>query len=270
MTMKRAKTVLLPTLLLSVLPLLLVATLVRPARAASSGPKVVGVDYVLALMDAGIDQKEIIQRIEEKNLAFRLALGDLDRLREAGAGKHLIEVVSAEAAVLENHEGAASGPTTPPQDKGGADASQWGRPNRIGGESRPGAAQAPPASSDDQTTNGDEGIEEQPYGGYSGYGGYGGYGGYSGYDYWPGYYSFVYSYGYPYPYYYYPGYYYPYRSYYFSYPFYTFPHHSFRTAPRGGGSIRGVPRGGWGGGGSPRSSPRGGGSPRSAPRGSHH
>jgi len=266
MTMKRATTLVLPTLLLCILPVL----------AASSQPKIVGVDYVLALMDSGIDQKEIIHRIEEKNLTFRLAPGDIDRLREAGAGKNLIEVVTAESAVLENHEGAPSGGTAAPQDQRGTGSSQWGRPSRLGGEgsagpeggaSQPDAIQAPSTSSaDDQAEYNGEGIEEQPYGGY---GGYGGYGAYPDYDYWPGYYGFVYSYGYPYPYYYYPSYYYPYRSFYYSYPYYTFPHHSFRTVPRGGGWVRGAPHGG-GGGGAPRSSPRGGGSPRSSPRGSHH
>ncbi len=265
--MKRATTLVLPTLLLCILPVL----------AASSQPKIVGVDYVLALMDAGIDQKEIVHRIEEKNLAFRLAPGDLDRLREAGAGKNLIEVISAESAVLENHEGARAGGTAAPQDQRGTGASQWGRPSRLGGEGTgtpeggappPEGSQAPSTTTpDDEAEYNGEGIQEEPYGGSGGYGGYGGYGAYPDYDYWPGYYGFVYSYGYPYPYYYYPRYYYPYRSYYFSSPYYTYRHHSFGYVPRGGGSFRG---GFHGGGGSPRSSPRGGGGSRPSPRGSHH
>src|SRR4029077_6759864 len=99
MTMKRAMTLVLPALLLCILPVL----------AATSQPKIVGVDYVLALMDAGIDQKEIIHRNGDKNLAFSLAACDLDRMREAGAGKNLIEVITAKSAVLENREGARSG-----------------------------------------------------------------------------------------------------------------------------------------------------------------
>ncbi len=263
--MKR-KLPLIVTAVVSSLAVVLVAALsvllpVRASAAAESKSKIVSVDYILALMDAGIGQKEIVQRIEEKNLAFRLAPGDIDRLREAGAGKHLIEVVIGEAS---------PDATTGPQDQGGADASRWARPSRLGVEQKgkpagdapqPEASPAPSASSptDDEAEYNGQGIDEVPYGGYSAY---------PGYDYWSGYYGFVYSYGYPYPYYYYPRYYYPYRSYYFSAPYYTYPHHSFRTVPRGGGSWRGVPHGG--GGGRPRSTPRGGGSPRSSPRGSHH
>ena len=74
--------------------------LALPSARASAAPepqsRIVSVDYVLALMDAGIDQKEIVRRIVEKDLAFRLEPDDLDRLREAGCGEALIEVVSAE------------------------------------------------------------------------------------------------------------------------------------------------------------------------------
>ena len=234
--MKRTLTVVLPIVFLSLLPLL----------AATSEPKIVGVDYVLALMDAGIDQKDIVRRIEERNLAFHLAPGDIDRLRAAGAGKQLIEVVTT--------EGAASGATAPPQDQGGTDADRWGRPSRLG-------SPQPEAAPDDGAEYNNQGTEGDSYGGYNAY---------PDYDYWPGYYGFVYSYGYPYPYYSYPHYYYPYRSYYFSAPYYSYPRHSFRGNPRGGGSWRGVPHGGGGGGGTPRSTPRGGGRPRSSPRGTHH
>ena len=243
--MKRTLTVLLPMLLIAVLPLL---------SAASSAPKIVGVDYVLALMDAGLDQKEIIHRIEEKSLAFRLDPGDLDRLREAGAGKSLIGVIVAEEA---------------PSD--GTNTDRWARPNRLGGGAKDqtqgappqsGTEAAPPAPADDQSGGDGQVIEDDSYGGYAAY---------PGYDYWPGYYGFVYSYGYPYPYYYYPRYAYPYSTFYFSYPYHSFPRTSFRGSPRGGGwGGHGSPHGGGGWSGSPRSSPRGGGSPRSAPRGSHH
>src|SRR5438046_3105066 len=168
MTMKRAMTLVLPALLLCILPLL----------AASSQQKIVGVDYVLALMDAGIDQKEIIHRIEEKNLTFRLAPGDLDRLREAGAGKNLIEVISAESAVLANPEGARAGGTAA-QDQRGTGASQWGRPSRLGSEGAqepeggappPEGSQAPSTTSpDDEAEYNGEGIQEEPYGGSGGY-----------------------------------------------------------------------------------------------------
>jgi hypothetical protein len=186
----------------------LVAALALLSTRASAAPetqaKMVSVDYVLALMDAGIDQREIVRRIVEKNLTFRMEPGDIGRLREAGAGKELVDVVTAEQ-----------------------DTSQWERPHRLGS--------AP------------------SYGTYA-----------------PGYSSFTFSYGYPYPYYYDP--YYPYTYYapygyhtYYSTPYYHYPGYSYRTAPRGSGSVRGTPRGG-----SVRSAPHGGGSPRSSPRGSHH
>ena len=73
------------------------ALLSTPASAAPQAQaRVVSVDYVLALVDVGIDQREIVRRIVDKNLAFRLETGDMDRLREAGADDALVEVVSAE------------------------------------------------------------------------------------------------------------------------------------------------------------------------------
>ena len=91
----------------------LVVALALLSTPASSAPqtqsKVVSVDYVLALMDAGIDQREIVRRIVEKNLTFHLETGDIDRLREAGADDALVEVVSTEQ-----------------------DTSQWEHPSRLG------------------------------------------------------------------------------------------------------------------------------------------
>ena len=96
-----------------IVPSVLVLALALLSGSASAAPgtqaRIVSVDYVLALLDAGIEQREIIQRIVEKNLAFRLAPGDLDRLREAGGGKELIEVVTGEQ-----------------------DTSRWEHPNRLG------------------------------------------------------------------------------------------------------------------------------------------
>jgi len=78
----------------------IVLVLALPSARAEAAPepqsRIVSVEYVLALMDAGIDEKEIVRRIVEKDLAFRLEPGDLDRLHEAGCGEALIEVVSAE------------------------------------------------------------------------------------------------------------------------------------------------------------------------------
>jgi len=92
-----------PLSVTSILPLVAVAFVVAltllpsPASAASDRPaRIVRVDYVLALMDAGVDQKEIIRRIVEKNLAFDLEPDDIGRLREAGCGDPLIEVMTAE------------------------------------------------------------------------------------------------------------------------------------------------------------------------------
>lgn len=81
----------------------------RASAAPRTQSKDVSVDYVLALMDAGIDQREIIRRIVEKDLTFHLATGDIDRLREAGADSALVEVVSTEQ-----------------------DTSQWEHPSRLG------------------------------------------------------------------------------------------------------------------------------------------
>lgn len=106
----------LPLIVTAVVPpvaVVLVAALALLPTRVSAAPgtqaKTVSVDYVLALMDAGIDQRDIVRRIVEKNLTFRMAPGDIDRLREAGAGKELIDVVTAEQ-----------------------DTSQWERPNRLG------------------------------------------------------------------------------------------------------------------------------------------
>jgi len=220
--------------------------------AASAGTKPVTVDYVIGLLDAGVDQADIVARIQERDLTFRFAPGDIDRLRAAGASEDLIDEVLGRNAVPENRQGATTGGTTGRQDQGGKDANGWGRPSRLGN----GGATPPPAEG--EAAGDGEGIEELPDAGDYSYPDYG-------YSY-PGYSSYWFSYGYGYPYYYSP-YYYPYRSYgFYSSPFCHFPRHSFRTAPHGGGSFRGGPRGGGGA----RPAPHGGGNPRSAPRGSHH
>jgi hypothetical protein len=86
--MKRVP-VLLPVALLLSLFLLFGATPV-----AADEPSVVTADYVLGLLEAGMDQDEIIERIIDKDLTFDLREGDITRLREAGAGKDLIRVVT--------------------------------------------------------------------------------------------------------------------------------------------------------------------------------
>jgi hypothetical protein len=245
-------TPILPTLFLLLFACVMTAAAL-PSRAATTAPKTVTVDYVIALLDSGISQADIVARIKEKNLAFRLAPGDIDRLRGAGAGEELIVQITGGTVILENREGAPSAEPARPKEQSGAGTNGWEHPSRLGGKQG--------TTSGDQVAGGDddEGIEETPYDGDDDYS-YG-----SSY----GYYGFSYSYGYPYPYYYYPSfyypYYYPYRSYgYYSSPYFHHPHHSFRTQPRGQGSFRSAPRGG-----NFRSAPQGGGH-RSSPRGSQH
>ena len=259
---------LLPTLALPLVLAVLATVAIMPSHAAASTTKSVTVDYVIALLDTGVSQADIVARIKEKNLTFRLSPGDLDRLRAAGAGKDLIETITGGAAVLENQESASPGGPTPRQERGGADTNGWGRPSRLGGktgantegevpQSGEGAALAAPSATYEGVDENGEGIEEVPDdGGYA-----------DSYYSSPGYYGYSYYYGYPYPYYYYPSFYYPYGFYgYYSSPFFHHPHHFSRPMPRGGGSFHGAPRGGGGG----RPAPHGGGGGRPTPRGSHH
>ena len=261
-----------PILLTLALPLVLAVlatAALLPSKAAASTTKSVTVDYVIALLDTGVGQADIVARIKEKNLAFRLAPGDVDRLRAAGAGKELVDAITNSAAVLENHESASPGEPARPQERGGSDTNGWGRPSRLGGKTdagtegdvaQPDAGAAPDSSSsiEGEADDNDEGIEEIPDdGSYA-----------DSYYYTPGYYGYSYYYGYPYPYYYYPSYYYPYGFYgYYSSPFFHHPHQFSQPIPRGGGSFHPVPRGGGGG---VRSAPHGGGGGRPSPHGSHH
>ena len=250
---------LVPTLALPLVLAVLATVAFLPSKAVASPTKSVTVDYVIALLDTGVTQTDIVARIKEKNLAFRLAPGDVDRLRAAGAGQVLIDAITNRAAVLENQESASPGEPTRRQERGGADTNGWGRPSRLGNVSQPGegAATAAPSATEGEVDENGEGIEEIPDDGYYADSYYSS----------PGYYGFSYYYGYPYPYYYYPSFYYPYGFYgYYSSPYYYHPHHFSRPIPRGGGSFHGAPRGGGG----VRSAPHGGGGGRPAPRGSHH
>ncbi len=262
--MKRNPPATLPAVLSSLALVLIAATLLLPGRLlAATSDQVVNVDYVIALLDAGVDQAKVIDRIEQKGLTFRLAPGDMARLRSAGADDKLIEAVVDHAAVLEGHGG--PGPQAGQEQTPTQDSDSWGRPSRLGHPGTPGSGDAPATPDQEQATppadegeqqyqqqSGEDGqgIEEEPYGGSYGY-------------YYPGYYDFYY--GYPYPYYYS----YPYGAY-FYYPYYHFfPRHHFNGGfGRGGGGVRTVPRGGQG------TAPRSGGgfhsAPRSSPRGSHH
>ncbi len=254
--MKPTTLVKFPALVLLALVLVVaLLTLPESTLAAAKDTTTLNVDYVIALLDSGVERAKIVERIESKGLTFRLAPGDVARLRAAGADDKVIDAVVDHAAVLESQ-----GQAPAPQGTEG-----WGRPNRLGNSGGGGSGQeqtAPPADEEQQYTQqygeDGQGIEEAPYGGSYGYYYPGYYGGY--YDYW---------YGYPYPYYY--G--YPYGAYYYySSPYYHsyYPrYYRYGFSGRGGGGVRTVPRGT-----RPMGAPRSGGgshsAPRSAPRGSHH
>ncbi len=82
-------------LLLLCLPL---SFLLPTGPPAAAGARVVSVDYVIGMIEAGLDQTEIIDRIRDNDLTFRMSVQSLDRLRDAGAGDDLIEIVSERAA----------------------------------------------------------------------------------------------------------------------------------------------------------------------------
>src|SRR5437899_13055389 len=104
--MNQTKPAIVPAVLSALALMLIVATLLLPGRvSAAATEQVVNVDYVIALLDAGVDQTKIADRIEQKGLTFRLAPGDMARLRSAGANDKLIEAVVDRAAVLEGHGG---------------------------------------------------------------------------------------------------------------------------------------------------------------------
>ncbi len=73
----------------------LAALLVAPAGPASAGSsKDLSVDYLIGMLESGMDQQEIVSRITENHLTFRLEEGDLERLRDAGAGEALARAVA--------------------------------------------------------------------------------------------------------------------------------------------------------------------------------
>jgi hypothetical protein len=73
----------------------LAALLLAPAAPASAGsPRDLSIDYVIGMLESGMDQQEIVSRITENHLSFRLEEGDLERLRSAGAGEDLLRAVT--------------------------------------------------------------------------------------------------------------------------------------------------------------------------------
>src|SRR5438445_1099879 len=71
------------------------------------------VDYVIGMLEAGVNPATIVARIHEGHLTFRLGEGDLDRLRSAGATDELVRAVTGEDA-------APAPPQTPPTRPGAA------------------------------------------------------------------------------------------------------------------------------------------------------
>jgi len=74
------------TILLGALLLLMSAA---PARAEET-PEPLSVDYVIGLLQAGMTGDAIVEHILEKELAFVVRKGDIDRLLEAGAGEDVL------------------------------------------------------------------------------------------------------------------------------------------------------------------------------------
>jgi hypothetical protein len=213
-----------------------------PATLASETPTV-SVDYVMGMLQAGMNQQAIVKSILDRGVTFTLGPGDLGRLRAAGAGDLLVQTVMRQGGVLEDtppaegEEGAAGPAETAP--------GSTPHPRRM----VQGEVNSPPQPRAEDTCD----IYYCP-GDYA-YSYY--YPGYSPY-YYPGFYAgFYYPYSYPY------GYYnYGYSNYYGN--GYYDSHHPGRVSPRGTphGQSGGTAPGGHG---SPRGSPRGG--SQSAPSG---
>ena len=147
------------TILLGALLLLVSAAPVL----AEETPEPLSVDYVIGLLQAGMTGDAIVEHILEKELAFVVRKGDIDRLLEAGAGESVLMTVLQ---------------------------STWSRPRRIdAGE----GAEGEPGESDQE---GDTDSSVQFYGAF--YFGWPGYYYYSPYYY--GGYAYYYPYYYPYSY----------------------------------------------------------------------
>ena len=165
-------------------PILLLLFVSDPATAGSTQP--VSIDYVFGMLQAGLDQDEIIRHIVDKDVTFVLAEGDIERLLKAGASEGLVAVVSAMAK--------------------DADSDEWSHPRRIydrsGGDD---GEKDTDAYGDDASAQFYGYISVSPWYGF--------------YPYYP------YSYGYYYPAYYGSyGYYYPFGHHYYGHHYYG--HHS--------------------------------------------
>src|SRR5437899_11976514 len=106
--MNQTKPAIVPAVLSALALMLIVATLLLPGRvSAAATEQGVNVDYVIALLDAGVDQTKIADRIEQKGLTFRLAPADMARLRSAGAKDKLTAAAVAPAPVPAGRAGTA-------------------------------------------------------------------------------------------------------------------------------------------------------------------
>src|SRR5713226_8149862 len=175
----------------------LAAIAVAPAGAAQARTHTV--DYVIGMLEAGVDQPTILARIHDARLTFQIAAGDLDRLRDAGAGDALVQAVKGAAAAPSDEKSAAPGASSRPQrlGQGAGEAGERLEATAPERESAPDEEMEPPDGSEAQQP---EESEEAPHGGYPYYSPSEDWG----YD---GYYPPYYVYYGP-PYYYYP--YYPY------------------------------------------------------------
>jgi len=235
--------------------------------AAAAPPRPLSVDYVIGMLESGLNQKTIVARITDNSLTFRLSEGDLDRLRAAGAGEDLVKAVTREGVLLENRESVpaqapapregAAGPKPAAMEPVAPAPDGWSRPQRMSTPPAP-ESEGPPAA----VTSPEPGEEERQEGDDQG----------SGEDDWmtPRYGMTYYAPGYApdyYPWTYWYGYYGPYASFYYYPHYYSLPYwspgHPGAFLHGHGGGFRGSPRGSPGG----HSGVRGGGAPRTAPRG---
>jgi hypothetical protein len=254
-TMKTLLPVLVVAVALALSPGLATASGTAPTPTEPGTPETLSVDYVLGLMQAGMKPGLVVDLIREQDLHFRLATGDVERLRAAGASQALVEAVTARTVTLQNR-------ATASQDQGrtGDDSAARPptRPRRIGTQySGAGAAEQGGTGASGEEVQGEG--EQGPVISY-------------GYDlWWPGYFG---SFWYP------PFYSYYYAPYAYGYPYVSYPYGyggDYLRGPRGGhrgfgthswgghhggfgGGVRTLPRGSRGGGaghGSPHRSPRG-------------
>src|SRR5437899_1002615 len=113
------------------------------------------VDYVIGMLEAGVDPATIVARIHEGHLTFRVGEGGLDRLRGAGATDELVRAVTGEDATPATPQGpttrrgTAPPETAPPATGQGTASGVWTRPQRMGDEG-------------DETSSGDEEATAPP------------------------------------------------------------------------------------------------------------